>query len=241
VQRYNISPPYAASVDSAPNHNIADIVIRERVNTASLDVTTPNHWRATVGELDAQALTLELGGRWHGRYGIARCIAPSHVGDDVHASMHIADGYNGRPVLICRSQHCQDIIEGLRACGLWPASAMPWSSYAPHRPRRLTLAERIALEPAPAPAPECCREWTTQCSHRKQFEFAFQLAHLRGELIAAAHEIGELYRTAGYALDAAELADELKLAIDFRNVGTADLSRDVIDRAVAAFAEEWGG
>jgi len=89
--------------------------------------------RAT--DLDAKALTLELDGRWHERYGVARCVAASHVGGDRHPSMHIADGRNGRPVLVCRSQHCPDIIEGLRARGLWSTSTTS-SSRAPRAPHQ---------------------------------------------------------------------------------------------------------
>ncbi len=47
----------------------------------------------------AEFLTRELGGRWHGRYGTARC--PAH--DDKNPSLAIKDGDGGRLLLFCHA------------------------------------------------------------------------------------------------------------------------------------------
>ena len=47
----------------------------------------------------AEALTRQLGGRWHGSYGTARC--PAH--DDTHPSLSIKDGDAGRLLLYCHA------------------------------------------------------------------------------------------------------------------------------------------
>ncbi len=47
----------------------------------------------------AEALTRELGGRWRGRYGTARC--PAH--NDKNPSLSIRDGEDGRLLLFCHA------------------------------------------------------------------------------------------------------------------------------------------
>lgn len=47
----------------------------------------------------AEAFTREMGGRWHGQYGTARC--PAH--DDTTPSLSIKDGDNGNLLLFCHA------------------------------------------------------------------------------------------------------------------------------------------
>ena len=64
----------------------------------------------------AEWLTYELGGRYNGRNGIARC--PAH--DDRHPSLSIAER-DGKLLLHCFAGcDYHDIVEALRAMGYWP-------------------------------------------------------------------------------------------------------------------------
>jgi len=66
--------------------------------------------------MDAKKLTEALRGRWHGRYGTARC--PAHA--DRSPSLSVAEGRDGK-VLVkcfggCEQRH---VIDALRQVGLW--------------------------------------------------------------------------------------------------------------------------
>ena len=67
--------------------------------------------------ISAAELTRALNGRWHGRYGTARCI----VHDDHHPSLAILDGEYG-PILKCHAGcEWRDIRSALRRRGIWDA------------------------------------------------------------------------------------------------------------------------
>lgn len=85
---------------------------------------------ALVGNaMDAQALTAELGGRWHGRYGSARC--PAH--NDAHPSLSISDGADGKLLVKCHTGCAQaTLVDTLKSRGLWP-EAQPVPKLRVHR------------------------------------------------------------------------------------------------------------
>ncbi|WP_210526611.1 DUF7146 domain-containing protein [Rubellimicrobium arenae] len=64
---------------------------------------------------DARTLTRAMGGRWHGRYGLARC--PAH--DDRSPSLSLSTGADARLLLRCHAG-CEfsDILGALRGLGL---------------------------------------------------------------------------------------------------------------------------
>ncbi len=67
--------------------------------------------------MDAQDLTARLGGKWHGRYGKARC--PAH--DDHDPSLSISDGSNGKLLVKCHTGCAQAaVVDELKGRGLWP-------------------------------------------------------------------------------------------------------------------------
>src|SRR5689334_11834217 len=67
--------------------------------------------------MDAREVTANLGGKWTGRQGSARC--PAH--DDRHPSLSVSDGANGKLLVHCHTGCEQiDVIEALRTRGLWP-------------------------------------------------------------------------------------------------------------------------
>jgi putative DNA primase/helicase len=77
----------------------------------------------------AQELTLALEkGKWHGRYGTARC--PAH--DDKQPSLTIGTGDTGKTVVCCQAGCSQQaVIDALRAQGLWPGDVVP---FPPRKP-----------------------------------------------------------------------------------------------------------
>jgi hypothetical protein len=77
---------------------------------------------------NARTLTRDLGGRWHGSYGTARC--PAH--DDRSTSLSIRDGNTG-PLLKCHGG-CDsgDVFQALRDRGLIGGrAAVPSPSFPP--------------------------------------------------------------------------------------------------------------
>lgn len=64
---------------------------------------------------EAERITRALGGRWHGRYGSARC--PAH--GDKHPSLSLANGADGRLLLRCHAG-CDfpEIVAALRDFGI---------------------------------------------------------------------------------------------------------------------------
>ena len=64
---------------------------------------------------DAASIIRALGGRWHGRYGLARC--PAH--DDRRPSLSLADGQDGRLLARCHAG-CRwpAVLDALRGRGL---------------------------------------------------------------------------------------------------------------------------
>lgn len=71
---------------------------------------------------DAQTLTLALGGRWYGRYGLALC--PAH--GDRKPSLTLADAPDGRLLLHCKTG-CgfMDVLDALRGRGLLDGTFQP--------------------------------------------------------------------------------------------------------------------
>ncbi len=83
--------------------------------------------------MNAEELTMALGGHWHGAYGTARC--PAH--DDREPSLSIRGGLDGEPVFHCFAGcDWRDIKDALRARGLLPEHG-PGHAPPPRRRRRL--------------------------------------------------------------------------------------------------------
>ncbi|SUS06443.1 conserved hypothetical protein [uncultured Defluviicoccus sp.] len=76
-----------------------EVFTRNRVPQFGRDRGSPKEDAADqrLVTMPARQLTRTLGGRWHGRYGLARC--PGHKDHD--PSLSIADGTNGRLLLHC--------------------------------------------------------------------------------------------------------------------------------------------
>jgi len=181
--------------------------------------------------MNAEELAVALGGRRVGRGWIARC--PAH--SDKHPSLSIAER-DGTTLFICRAGCRQgDVLGALRARGLFNSKrlegvgrrAFSWAQYC----REHLRAEFAA----------CCVDAAQKCEHRREFDLEYRLAHLHGELAAAAAEVAALYETARIPLDATALVDELQLAIDVGGIGTCGLQSVVLDRAISTFAKEWCG
>lgn len=83
--------------------------------------------------MDAQALTLALGGRWHGRYGLAPCPVPGHgkgLGDR-NPSLSICKGIRQAIVVHCHAGCAQaDVLASLALRGLWGSTSAPASVVA---------------------------------------------------------------------------------------------------------------
>jgi putative DNA primase/helicase len=75
--------------------------------------------------MNARELTLALGGRWHGSYNTTRC--PAH--NDRNPSLTIRDGHTA-PLVSCKAGCARDdVIESLKAMGLWSkpnGERVPW-------------------------------------------------------------------------------------------------------------------
>jgi hypothetical protein len=130
--------------------------------------------------------------------GLTRRVrCPSH--NDRHPSLDITDA-NGRVLLYCQSRHCTqaEIIGALRKRGLWHTS---------HRPitRKPVFRWDHHLTPGVPFVP---------AGPDRDFERAMMAADIRGYFLEAAQEIVELYRGAGYPLDANALHRELNLALE---------------------------
>jgi hypothetical protein len=79
-------------------------------------------------EQAAVALTRSLGGRWHGRYGLARC--PAH--DDRDPSLSISISGVGKVLVRCHAGCSQAAVVGaLKVRGLWPGRDAHQRSYRP--------------------------------------------------------------------------------------------------------------
>lgn len=71
----------------------------------------------STDSVDAQDITLQLGGKWNGRHGSARC--PAH--NDRHPSLSVSDGADGKVLVRCHTGCDQfAVIETLKERGLWP-------------------------------------------------------------------------------------------------------------------------
>jgi hypothetical protein len=97
----------------------------------------------------------------------------------------------------------------------------------------LTLAEQIALEPAPAPPLECCLNREVQCEHWLDFDRQVLLANLRGNLACAVREIVDLFARAREPLSSDELVAELRFAIGFGEIAPTEIPDFVVDLAIA--------
>lgn len=105
---------------------------------------------ASPSAVDAREITAALGGKWTGRQGSARC--PAH--EDRHPSLSVSDGADGKILVHCHTGCNQlDVIDGLKARGLWP-EAQPTPQLRVHRngtapdlypvPERRTGAREVA-------------------------------------------------------------------------------------------------
>ena len=73
---------------------------------------------------DAQSLTRDLGGRWHGRYGTCACPICQFERRRGQSALTLSDGTDGRLLLHCKKSGCsfRDI---LAAAGIAPGSYTP--------------------------------------------------------------------------------------------------------------------
>lgn len=83
--------------------------------------------------MDAETVTRALGGRWHGRYGLAPCPVPGHgkgLGDR-NPSLSISKGIRQAIVVHCHAGCAQaDVLASLAECGLWRSTSGPASAFA---------------------------------------------------------------------------------------------------------------
>jgi hypothetical protein len=90
---------------------------------------------------DASTLTMALGGRWHGRYGVAPCPVCQPERKHGQNALTLADGNNGRLMLNCKKSSCA-FLDILAAAGLRSGE------YAP--PDAATVVQRNAEQRADA-------------------------------------------------------------------------------------------
>jgi hypothetical protein len=101
---------------------------------------------------DARALTIALGGRWHGRYGTAPCPVCQPERRKGQDALTLADGRSGRLVLNCKKSGCA-FLDILAAAGLRSGD------YAPPDPATLAQRERDARAEAMKRAAQAERLW----------------------------------------------------------------------------------
>ena len=101
---------------------------------------------------DARELTLALGGRWHGRYGVCACPVCQPERRNGQNALTLADGRNGRLVLDCKKSACA-FLDILAAAGLRSGD------YAPPDPATLAQREREAKAEAQRKAEQAQRLW----------------------------------------------------------------------------------
>ncbi len=90
--------------------------------------------------MNARELTKELGGRWSGSSGKARC--PGH--DDHDPSLSVSEGQDGKLLVKCHGRCSQEsVIAALKARGLWPEAA------------RSASTTRSTTKAKPTTAPDC--------------------------------------------------------------------------------------
>lgn len=92
---------------------------------------------------DARTLTIALGGRWYGRYGLACC--PAH--GDRKPSLSIADAADGKLLLSCKAGCLfADVLTALRDRGLLDRDARPQPPSAAEIARRKAEDEAEAVK-----------------------------------------------------------------------------------------------
>jgi hypothetical protein len=101
---------------------------------------------------DARELTTALGGRWHGRYGVAPCAVCQPERRKGQNALTLADGRNGRLVLDCKKSAC-GFLDILAAAGLRSGD------YSPPDPATLAQRDREAKAEAQRKATQAKRLW----------------------------------------------------------------------------------
>ncbi len=151
--------------------------------------------------LSAEDLAHELGRGRERRVGRSSYRVPCVVHGG--RSLEISEK-NGKTLFHCWAGCSQDeVLAALRSRGLWRPGSAP-------RRRSFNWAEHLLPPPV---TPSCCFEVPHNCEHWQQFDTDIVLAELHKNLVEAADEIVNLYRIAGYALSAAELREEIELAV----------------------------
>lgn len=102
----------------------------------------------------AQALTRTLGGRWHGRYGVAPCPACQPERRRDQRGLSLSDGSDGRLLLRCHKSRCA-FPDLLTALGLAPGAV---SAPDPEMARRREAEARVDAEKRAAQAERCWHE-----------------------------------------------------------------------------------
>jgi hypothetical protein len=161
------------------------------------------------------AFKIDPRARRYGRNWRVKCVAH----DDHSPSLDLTDA-NGTILMICRSG-CRQIavFSALRARGLWHAES----------PRH---------DPPPPIDWQFCDPKIPTPEANRQFDVDYRLAHLRGEMAEAAHEIIELYRRAKISLTAADLVRELHLAVEVGGIGNAGFDEETVSRAITRFSRD---
>lgn len=101
---------------------------------------------------DASELSTALGGRWHGRYGVAPCPVCQPGRKREQNALTIADGRNGRLVLDCKKSACA-FLDILAAAGLRSGD------YRAPDPATLAQRERESKAEAAKRAAQAKRLW----------------------------------------------------------------------------------
>jgi hypothetical protein len=108
--------------------------------------------------MTAAELTRMLGGRWHGRYGTARCV----IHDDRNPSLSIFEGDRGPTWKCFAGCDRRDIREELRRRGLLPPE--PIEARRQPRVRPLELGASLWHESGPCASHLRGRAMTAACS-----------------------------------------------------------------------------
>lgn len=72
--------------------------------------------------MNAQSITKDVGGKWHGSYGLCHCPGPNHAHGDKHPSLQVSDGEQEVMVHCFAGCDWREVKSILRSRGLLPAS-----------------------------------------------------------------------------------------------------------------------
>jgi hypothetical protein len=188
----------------------------------------------TAEAMNAEELTVALGGRWNGRAGLAPC--PAHP--DRNPSLSIAEK-GGRTVFICRSGCRQpEVIHSLMERGLWANSSgrvgaqKPTIDWVSHVPIEAPIRLKCCLR-GPENGFEVCQHWRAS-------DADMMIERLHAKLRQAADEVVALFKTARIEITEADLRDELNLAVDLARSAIVPfhMTGGIVEKMIAVTAAE---